>query len=221
MPHAFRDLAGQEFGFLTALHRGVRVKRRTTWVCRCRCGSVVSVRGSQLTNGKRKFCCAERHISDRAVVAPMSESLRMTKSSWSSMVWRCRAKSGKSFATYASRGITVCDRWMSFENFLSDMGERPSRSVSIGRIDNDRGYEPGNCRWETHGEQARNTRRTVRVEWQGESRLLCDLAVEFGIGLSVVNGRLKRGWELGVALTSPVRPKRPNGSSPPFTNRSA
>lgn len=76
------------------------------------------------------------------------------------MIQRCGNARNPGFANYGGRGITVCERWLSFENFLADMGPRPTPAHSIDRIDNDRGYEPGNCRWATVTEQNRNRRST-------------------------------------------------------------
>lgn len=84
-----------------------------------------------------------------------------TYMSWSSMLKRCSNPSSKDYKSYGGRGVTVCDRWHSFDNFLADMGEKPI-GLSIDRRDNDRGYEPGNCRWATTTEQNRN-RRGVRL----------------------------------------------------------
>lgn len=85
-----------------------------------------------------------------------------TYCSWSSMVQRCTNPNCKSWPEYGGRGITVCDRWRnSFDAFLADMGQKP-RGTSIDRIDNDRGYEPGNCRWATRAVQNKNQRRNRR-----------------------------------------------------------
>ena len=83
--------------------------------------------------------------------------------SWQSMLSRCRYPDRDREAKHVNRGISVCDRWQSFENFLSDMGERP-RGATLDRIDNDGNYEPGNCRWATPIEQARN-RRNARLNF--------------------------------------------------------
>jgi hypothetical protein len=81
---------------------------------------------------------------------------------WSAMLTRCTNPNFPGFQRYGAQGITVCERWRSFDAFLEDMGERPSPGHSIDRIDGARGYEPGNCRWADHREQCRN-RKTTRA----------------------------------------------------------
>jgi hypothetical protein len=105
---------------------------------------------------------------------------------------------------YGGRGITVCERWQTFENFLADMGKRPL-GKSLERVNNDGNYEKSNCRWASHKEQMRNRRTTKMIEWNGRTQSLVDWSDEIGISASVIHGRIRRGWEIEAALTSPQR----------------
>ncbi len=107
---------------------------------------------------------------------------------------------------YRARGITVCDRWESFENFLADMGQRPSRSHSIDRINNDGNYEPSNCRWATKKEQSDNRRLTIRVTIGGVEKVLVDWARESNISPSTMHRRFRAGIT-GADLLAPPMPR--------------
>jgi hypothetical protein len=120
---------------------------------------------------------------------------------WNSMVRRCGDPREKS---YGGRGISVCDRWRrSFLNFKDDMGERPTNNHSLGRIDNDKGYEPSNCRWETPIEQNRNRRNSIIYELRGERKTEGEWAASLGITQTALQRRLMHGWPLEKALTTP------------------
>lgn len=118
-----------------------------------------------------------------------------TYESWSGIKSRCLAPENEAFKNYGGRGILICDRWKdSFENFLEDMGERPS-GTTIHRINNDGNYEPGNCEWATPGVQMRHTRRNVMLTINGITACAIDHAKRAGLHPSVVYARIAYGWD--------------------------
>lgn len=131
---------------------------------------------------------------------------RRERKIWAGIIRRCDRVRGHK--DYAGRGITVCKRWMTFDNFLVDMGMVPVESqqrLTIERLDNEKGYEPGNCYWGTYNQQARNKRTTRWVVWEGERWSLADLAEANGLSGDLVYGRLYRGETLEEALSRPYR----------------
>lgn len=171
------DLVGQQFGRLTILRRAENDTRgQAKWTCRCICGQEKVIRGKDLRDGKTQSCgCLQRSIAkewmavlnrtpamrERVAAARRTHGLTGTRGfrSWSSMHTRCLNPKHEAYPRYGGRGITVCERWLhSFENFLTDMGERPP-GRSLDRIDPEGNYEPGNCRWSTPFEQTHNRRK--------------------------------------------------------------
>ena len=149
-----RNYVGERFGRLivNAQHRA---GRRTVVECSCDCGSSLTARVDGMVSGRVVSCGCQRKDSTRTHGMTGTQIHR----TWITIVHRCHSPGSKDYPRYGGRGIRVCDRWRdSFEAFLADMGERPSQRHSIDRIGNDRGYEPGNCRWATVGQQARNKR---------------------------------------------------------------
>lgn len=116
---------------------------------------------------------------------------------------RCTNPNSKEYPNYGGRGITICERWLKFENFLADMGER-SENASIDRIDNFQGYYPDNCRWSTRSEQQRNRRNNRLITFNGKTQCLEDWAAEIGIRSDVLIKRLKLGWSIEETLTKPL-----------------
>jgi len=122
------------------------------------------------------------------------------------MLDRCRNKRG----SYGRRGITVCERWQTFEDFFADMGEPPSAEHSIDRIDNNGHYEPGNCRWATRTQQARNTSTNTVLEHDGRAMTIAEWSATTGIKDSTICVRLyDLGWSVARALTTPAAQKLP------------
>lgn len=132
---------------------------------------------------------------------------------WQTMRLRCHAPTNAAFPSYGGRGITVCDAWRdSPEAFLRDMGRKPSAAHELDRIDNDRGYEPGNCRWVLRTTNDRNRRSNRLLTHAGETLPLVAWSERMGIASDVTTKRLDAGWPAERALTTPVRAKAPAGT---------
>ena len=124
---------------------------------------------------------------------------------WLGMKARCLNPANPGHENYGGRGITVCDRWMSFANFFEDMGKRPTRYHSIERIDNDGDYEPGNCIWATRAEQNRNTRQNVYLTKDGITLTAAEWADRLGISRPTVYGRIRKGFPTEAVLSQDDR----------------
>lgn len=148
------DLTGRIFGRLTVIEEVNKKGRDIEWVCKCCCGNTVTVRRSSLMSERTKSCGCLWREKQTTHNASKTPEYRV----WQSMKQRCNNAKAYRYKDYGERGIVVCDRWNSFECFFEDMGQRPSISHSVDRIDNDGNYEPGNCKWSTRSEQQRNKR---------------------------------------------------------------
>ena len=124
---------------------------------------------------------------------------------WVNMKRRCNNSKATSYQRYGGRGIEVCKSWnKSFENFVTDMGDRPASNYTLDRIDNDGNYCKNNCKWSSRDEQSRNRSTNRLYEYKGQLKLLKDWAIELDINKSTLEGRAWKGL-LGEDLFNPKR----------------
>jgi hypothetical protein len=192
-----KDLSGQKFGRLTAVAPDRTATGKVAWICKCDCGREHKVSAANLASAKgTKSCgCLASEAAAERNRSRTSHGLTKTKpyTAWLSMKTRCLSPESQSYARYGARGITVCDEWVnSFEAFLRDVGNPPSVLHSLDRIDNNKGYFPGNCRWATPAEQSANRRSSVMVKTGGGEVCLSDLAKQNGVARPTVYGRVNR-----------------------------
>ncbi len=202
----FVDLSGKRFGKLSVARIVVERANIYQWECLCDCGKSILLKTKQLTGDNNKSCgCLKlEQLLSRSTKHGMARSKEYD--TWISIKKRCLNPDNKDYKYYGERGITMCDRWQdSFQNFYEDMGDRPSKTHSIDRIDNNKGYYKENCKWSTKSEQCRNQRNNRIVIINGESVCLAEAAERYGIRTKTVYDRVKRGWDPMVALTKPIK----------------
>lgn len=131
---------------------------------------------------------------------------------WRGMMARCLNVKNTAWVDYGGRGITVCNRWLTYENFLADMGRKPSPEHSLDRRNNDLGYSPDNCRWSTKKVQARNRRSSTAIEFKGEVKTIAEWAEVTGMTVSTITQRIRAKWPIELTLTAPQRanPRKPS-----------
>lgn len=184
------------------------VRGRRHVQCVCVCGNIWKGPLNNLKTGVTRSCgCLRKEQlaarSRRHGLANKCPEYR----AWKLMIGRCHNANCPKFADYGGRGIAVCAEWRTdFAAFLQHIGPRPSPKHSVGRINNEKGYEPGNVRWETQAEQMRNTRVNHHLTFQGVTFCIEDWAKWLGHSSSnAIHARLKSGWTVERTLTEPLR----------------
>jgi len=202
------DITGVRFGRLVVIERSGNNSKPVKWNCKCDCGNNVIVTGNNLKNGHTRSCgCLARENSkNRATKHNMCES-RLCKE-WYRMLERTRNTKWAEAHRYALRGITVCDEWKnSFDAFRDwALANGYDDSLSLDRIDNDKGYSPDNCRWANRVVQCRNKGNNVIIEYNGEKKTLAEWAEIFGIKYGTLHSRIYRDkMSPKEALEKPLR----------------
>lgn len=199
-----QDSVGMVFGRLTVVRefrrpiRTIPNKTELMWECSCVCGKVKSIRAVSI---KRKLTqsCGCYHTE---CIRTHHQTHTPEYGVWHGIKQRTGNPNNPSSSNYSERGIRLCERWMKFENFFADMGERPTPKHTIERRNNDGIYEPDNCYWATRDVQNRNNRRTRFITFNSETLCLSDWATRIGIDSKSISYRLRR-WPIELALTTP------------------
>ena len=207
---SLNDLSGKTFGKWTVM-RGTMARYggrlRHLWDCKCECGTERAVANDALVSGKSTQCrdCGNREkaaLKSRLVHGRSGTRLHRI---WMLMRRRCGDAKCPDFPRYGGRGISVCREWLDFAQF-HDWATANSYdpSLTLDRIDNDKGYGPGNCRWVSRTTQNRNRGNNPRYEWKGQMLMLSERAEREGVRLTMLRQRVqRRGWPLVAAVTFP------------------
>lgn len=208
LPHPnIRDLRGQTFGRLTVVAFAGSRRGTAEWACVCSCGTSVSASAGNLRGGRTKSCGCFRR--ERSTVHGLCR--HPAYPTWRGMVDRCHNPGHTFYAYYGGRGIEVHPEWrespIAFIAYVEQLPGFGKPSMSLDRVDNERGYEPGNLRWATTREQSRNRRSNRRIKFRGRAHCLAEWAELLGLNPNTLGERLYRnGWSVERALTEGVDP---------------
>lgn len=158
------EMVGQKFGkWIVLSHHGIS-HNSYSYLCRCECGFESVIHGPHLRQKKSTQCLSCSNRDKSLNNKKHGHATSSTYKTWNQMHQRCKNPKSTHYHRYGGRGISVCERWNDFRNFLRDMGERPGKGFDLDRIDNDGNYEPGNCRWVSHKENCLNQSRNKKPQ---------------------------------------------------------
>lgn len=213
----FVDYTGRRYGNLVVIKRGDRNKKRNLyeWICKCDCGTIKPIIGSDLRNGNSTSCGC---MSSRKKIGEINKTHGLAKTRfykiWCGMKTRCYNKNEKSYAYYGAKGITVCDKWHIFDNFYNDMFSTYSDDLTLERINVRGNYSPDNCTWITKQEQSLNKTDSFIVDYKGKKISLVKLCYENEIkNYKQIKRRITQyGWDIEKALTTPIKQFKKNSN---------
>lgn len=195
-----QKLIGKEYNYLTILKELYTTYKKVARcnitekivLCRCKCGKEVEKNAKHVVYGDIKSCGCIKKIYKSRLTHGGSRSVEYD--AWWNMKERCNNPLNIGYKNYGARGIIVCNEWInSFETFIKDMGNKPSPVHSIDRINVNKNYEPGNCRWATNKEQMRNRTDTRYIEYNGEKLCVAEWAEKLNINYDTLHSRIQRG----------------------------
>lgn len=204
---AFQDLSGIKFGYLCVIKASQHKKGALyAWLCKCVCGNIKSILAKSLKCGDTKSCGCLAIKTAKKLMACRNKTHECSNTRiyriWRNMRARCLNRNVPNFKHYGGRGINICERWLKFANFLSDMGHPPSKHHTIERHDNNKDYCPENCYWIIDKFQASNRRSNRPITFRGKTMILKEWAKITGIHRRTITSRIdKFGWSIKDALT--------------------
>lgn len=210
MPKKHTIIPGTRYGMLTVLKDLGLINKYTMILVRCDCGEERKVRYSGLRSGNSTSCgrCSlvKHGYAHNHHPEPIKKS---TYRIWCGIIQRCTNPNATHYKSYGGRGVLICERWREFENFIADMGTRPTVRHSIERVNVNGNYDPSNCKWALPDEQARNRRNVRQIEYNGEVKTIADWARAIKVSERCLGMRLRSGWSVEKALTTPHARKNP------------
>ncbi len=198
-------------GIRSKSHKRITPKFR----CQCSCGKEKTTSCQSVVEGTTKSCgCLSREQASKNIHAALLKNTKHGAShtseytSYRNMTTRCIDSAYEGFHNYGGRGIKVCNRWLGtngLQNFLLDMGPKPTPKHQIDRYPNRNGnYEPGNCRWATTKQQGRNRNSNRLITFNGRTMCITEWSEETGLPFHIISMRTKAGWDVEKALTTPI-----------------
>jgi hypothetical protein len=207
-----KDFTPETFGRLTTLGPIFRVGEFPYQVCECTCGAYFVANVFRLRAQTTQSCgCLRKELVYKHGKSRIGGKIDTTYSAWKAMRKRCSNPNTPRYKHYGGRGIKVCQRWQTFENFFADMGQRPSPKHSLDRIDVNGDYSPENCRWATVEQQANNKQNTMLIVAFGKSMAPTEWSSVYGIPSGTIIDRIRKGWEPEAAVKDAPYSKFPRG----------
>ena len=189
---------GNTYNCLTIIREAEKKNGRRCVICRCSCGNEKEFILASIKSGSTKSCGCSKIKHGHTAFKKESP----THISWRSMKERCKRKSHAKW--YLDKGITVCERWSLFDNFIEDMGERPS-GMTLERIDGNTGYSKENCKWASIRDQMNNRSNTRLMNVKGNIFPLSIFSEKLNIPLETLRRRINRGWDIHKIISTPLR----------------
>lgn len=219
------DKTGERYGRLVVIKQGPdkispRGKRIITWICKCDCGNVTTVRSGHLTSHHTISCgCAHREQQEWWKTFAITHGRTKEKSykTWCFIKQRCYNKKDVDYPYYGGRGVRISDEWINnpelFCEYVESLPRYSEDGTTIDRINPNRNYERGNLRWLSLGEQQSNKRNNVFLTFDGRTMTMTEWAKETGIAQTTLSRRKKAGWSVEQMLTIRPHPhNRPRGN---------